>query len=108
MYDNSDNHYNHLEQGSLSSLPSGMIHADNKDKQSYLSIITKGGETMAKKGSKVSRLAVKEMVEGWEGRMLPKNISMKALIDMVMDEADIRGCRKEEDHGSRGAEAQNG
>jgi hypothetical protein len=67
-----------------------------------------GGETMARNGSKVSRLAVKEMVEGWEGRKLPKNISMKALIDMVVDEAEMTECRKEEDHGSRGAEAQNG
>jgi hypothetical protein len=77
---------------------------------------------MAKKGSKVSRLAVKEMVEGWEGRKLPKNISMKALIDMVVDEAEMTESgespvpvmcdechvRKEGDHGSRGAEAQNG
>ena len=43
---------------------------------------------MAQKRSKVSRLAVKEMVEGWEGRILPKNISMKTLIDMVADEED--------------------
>ena len=63
---------------------------------------------MAKKGGKVSRLAVKEMVEGWEGRKLPKNISMKTLIDMVSDEAEMTECRKEGDHGSRGAEAQNG
>ena len=77
---------------------------------------------MAKKKSKVSRLAVKEMVEGWEGRKLPKNISMKALIGMVVDEAEMTECeessipamcdechvRKEGDHGSRGAEAQNG
>ena len=77
---------------------------------------------MAKKGTKVSRLAVKEMVEGWEGRMLPKNISMKALIDMVAAEAETTECeacvvpvmcdechvRKEGDHESRGAEAQNG
>ena len=77
---------------------------------------------MARKGSKVSRLSVKEMVEGWEGRKLPKNISMRALIDMVVDEAEMTECgassvpvmrdeyrvRKEGDHGSRGAEAQNG
>ncbi len=63
---------------------------------------------MARKGCKVSRLAVKEMVEGWEGRKLPKNISMKALIDMVVDEAETTEPRKEEDYGSRGAEAQNG
>ncbi len=77
---------------------------------------------MAKNRSKISRLAVKEMVEGWEGRKLPKNISMKVLIDMVVDEAEMTECgessvplmrgdchvRKEEDHGSRGAEAQNG
>lgn len=41
---------------------------------------------MARNGSKVSRLAIKEMVEGWEGRKLPKNIRMKALIEMVVDE----------------------
>ena len=63
---------------------------------------------MARNTSKVSRLAVKEMVEGWEGRKLPKNISMKALIDMVVDEAEMTECRKEEDHGARGIEAQNG
>jgi hypothetical protein len=63
---------------------------------------------MAKKNSKVSRLAVKEMVEGWEGRKLPKNISMKALIDMVVDEADMTECKKGGDHESRRAEAQNG
>ena len=63
---------------------------------------------MAKKSNEVSRLVVKEMVEGWEGRKLPKNISMKALIDMVVDEAEMTECRKEGDHGSRGAEAQNG
>ena len=76
---------------------------------------------MAKKNSKVSRLAVKEMVEGWERRKLPKNISMKTLIDMVIDEAQMSECgtsgpvmcdecqvRKEGDHESRGTEAQNG
>ena len=77
---------------------------------------------MARNSSKVNRLAIKEMVEGWEGRKLPKNISMKALIDMVADEAEITECeayavpvmcdechvRKEGDHESRGAEAQNG
>lgn len=63
---------------------------------------------MARNTSKVSWLAVKEMVEGWEGRKLPKNISMKALIDMVVNEAETTECRKEEDHGARGAEAQNG
>ena len=77
---------------------------------------------MAKKSSKVSRLVVKEMVEGWEGRELPKNISMKVLIDMVVDEAEMTECeaspvpvmcdecrvRKEGDYESRGAEAQNG
>ena len=46
----------------------------------------KGREAMASKSSKASRLAVKEMVEGWEGRKLPKNISMKALIGMVVNE----------------------
>ena len=49
---------------------------------------------MARNSSKVSRLAVKEMVEGWEGRKLPKNISMKALIDMVVDEAEMTECEK--------------
>ena len=49
---------------------------------------------MARKSSKVSRLAVKEMVEGWEGRKLPKNISMKTLIDMVVDEARYDGMQK--------------
>ena len=77
---------------------------------------------MARNSSKINRLAIKEMVEGWEGRKLPKNISMKALIDMVADEAEITECeayavpvmcdechvRKEGDHESRGAEAQNG
>ena len=77
---------------------------------------------MAKNRSKVSRLGVKEMVEGWKGRKLPKNISMKALIGMVVDEAEMTECgassvpvmcdechvRKEGNHGSRGAEAQNG
>lgn len=63
---------------------------------------------MARNSSKVNRLAIKEMVEGWEGRKLPKNISMKALIDMVVDEAEMTECGKEEDYGSRGAEAQNG
>jgi hypothetical protein len=77
---------------------------------------------MAKNRRKVSRLAVKEMVEGWEGRKLPKNISMKALIGMVVDEAEMTEfeessvpvmcdeChfRKEGNHGARGAEAQNG
>ncbi len=77
---------------------------------------------MAKNMSKVGRLAVKEMVEGWEGRKLPKKISMKALIGMVIDEAEMTEfgessvpvmcdechVRKEGDHGSRGAEAQNG
>jgi hypothetical protein len=63
---------------------------------------------MAKNKCKVERLAVKEMVEGWEGRKLPKNMSMKTLIDMVVNEAEMTECRKEGDHGSRGAEAQNG
>ncbi len=77
---------------------------------------------MAKNRSKVSRLAVKEMVEGWEGRKLPKKISMKALIGMVVDEAEMTEfgessvpvmcdechVRKEGDHGARSAEAQNG
>jgi len=77
---------------------------------------------MAKNRSKVSRLAVKEMVEGWEGRKLPKNISMKTLMGMVVDEAEMTECepspvpvmcdechvRKEGDHESRRAEAQNG
>jgi len=63
---------------------------------------------MARNNSKVNRLAIKEMVEGWEGRKLPKNISMKALIDMVVHEAERTEPRKEEDYGSRGAEAQNG
>ncbi len=77
---------------------------------------------MAKEESKVSRLAVKEMVEGREGRTLPKNISMRTLIKMVVDEARATECetspvpaicgeyhaREEESHGSRGAEAQNG
>ena len=63
---------------------------------------------MPKSRSKVSRLAVKEMVEGWEGRKLPKNISMKALIGMVVDEAEMTEPRKEGEHGTRGTEAQNG
>ena len=77
---------------------------------------------MANGRSREKRIAVKEMVEGWEGRKLPKNISMKALIDIVADEAEMTECeacpvpvmcdecqvRKEEDHESRGAEAQNG
>ena len=77
---------------------------------------------MARNSSKVSRLAVKEMTEGWERRKLPKNISMKSLIDMVVDEAEMTECeassvpvtcdecnvRKEGAHESRGAEAQNG
>ncbi len=77
---------------------------------------------MAKKKSKVSRLAVKKMVEGWEGRPLPKNVSMRTLIEMVVDEASATECetspvpaicgechaREEGDHGSRGVEAQNG
>ncbi len=77
---------------------------------------------MAKKNSKVSRLAVKEMLEGWKRRTLPKNVSMRTLIKMVTDEAMATECetspvpaicgechaREEGDHGSRGAEAQNG
>ena len=52
---------------------------------------------MAQKGSKVSRLAVKEMVEGWEGRILPKNISMKTLIDMIADEEDFTEVEEREE-----------
>ncbi len=52
---------------------------------------------MAKSVSKVSRLAVKEMVEGWEGKRLPKNISMKALIDMVADEEDSTEIEEREE-----------
>jgi len=52
---------------------------------------------MARNNSKVSRLAVKEMVEGWEGRRLSKNISMKALIDMVLDEKDSTEIEEREE-----------
>jgi len=62
---------------------------------------------MARNSSKVNRLAIKEMVEGWEGRKLPKNISMKALIAKVVDEAELTEPGREGDHGTRRAEAQN-
>ncbi len=44
---------------------------------------------MAVETRKADRLKVKEMVEGWEGRKLPKKITMRTLIEMVMDERNI-------------------
>jgi hypothetical protein len=50
-------------------------------------------------------MKVKEMVEGWDGRKLPKNISLKTLIEMVSDEAQITS-REEGDREDRTALAE--
>jgi hypothetical protein len=55
----------------------------------------KGGDGMANRQRRVDRMKVKEMVEGWDGRKLPKNVSFKTLIEMVVDEAVL--TRREED-----------
>jgi len=50
---------------------------------------------MANNQRRVDRMKVKEMVEGWNGRKLPKKISLKTLIEMVSDEAiltDVDEC----------------
>ena len=52
---------------------------------------------MANSQRRVDRMKIKEMVEGWEGRKLPKNVSLKTLIEMVSDE-DVLTRREEEDY----------
>ena len=49
----------------------------------------RGWTALANNQRKVDRRKVKEMVEDWEGRKLPRNISFKALIGMVADEARL-------------------
>jgi hypothetical protein len=44
---------------------------------------------MANRQRRVDRMKIKEMVEGWDGRKLPKNVNLKTLIEMVSDEAQI-------------------
>jgi hypothetical protein len=46
----------------------------------------KGGEPMARQRS------LKEIVEGWEGRTLPKKINPKKLINMAMEEDKEPQC----------------
>jgi hypothetical protein len=55
---------------------------------------------MANNQRRADRMKVKEMVEGWNGRKLPKNVSMKALIEMVSDEAILTQREEERDSSS--------
>lgn len=50
---------------------------------------------MAIRQAKVDRMKVKEMVEGWNGKKLPKNMNLKALIELVTDEAILTREEKE-------------
>jgi hypothetical protein len=43
-------------------------------------------EGMANNNGKVVKAKVKRMVEDWEGRRLPKNVSMKTLLDRLAQE----------------------
>lgn len=47
---------------------------------------------MANNQRRVDRMKVKEMMEGWNGRKLPKKISLKMLIEMVTDVTDLDEC----------------
>ena len=44
---------------------------------------------MANQQRNIDRMKVKEMVEAWNGRKLPKKISLKTLIELVSDEAIV-------------------
>jgi hypothetical protein len=43
-------------------------------------------EGMANNNGKVVKAKVKRMVEDWEGRRLPKNVSIKTLLDRLAQE----------------------
>ena len=57
---------------------------------------------MGKNGNgKIVKAKVKEMVEGWEGRRLPKNISWKELMGKMAEERILTDMERRENDGQR-------